>query len=66
MIRPRLADAEFFYDEDKKMELTTFFEKLENVIYHHKLGSQKDRAERVAQKLEYLTKNLNIAFDISL
>jgi glycyl-tRNA synthetase beta chain len=64
VIRPRLADAEFFYDEDKKMGLTTFCEKLENVIYHHKLGSQKDRAERVAQKLEYLTKNLNIAFDI--
>ena len=64
VIRPRLADAEFFYDEDKKLGLTTFCEKLENVIYHHKLGSQKDRAERVAQKLEYLTKNLNIAFDI--
>ena len=64
VIRPRLADAEFFYDEDKKMGLTTFCEKLENVIYHHKLGSQKDRAERVAQKLECLTKNLNIAFDI--
>ena len=64
VIRPRLADAEFFYDEDKKLGLTTFCEKLENVIYHHKLGSQKDRAERVAQKLECLTKNLNIAFDI--
>ncbi|MDG1095021.1 MAG: glycine--tRNA ligase subunit beta, partial [Methylophilaceae bacterium] len=64
VIRPRLADAEFFYDEDKKLGLTTFCEKLENVIYHHKLGSQKDRAERVAQKLEYLTKNLNIEFDI--
>ena len=66
VIRLRLADAEFFYDEDKKLGLTTFCEKLKNVIYHHKLGSQKDRAERVAQKLEYLTKNLNIEFDIDL
>ena len=60
VIRPRLADAEFFYDEDKKLGLTTFCKKLKKVIYHHKLGSQKDRAERVAQKLEYLTKNLNL------
>jgi glycyl-tRNA synthetase beta chain len=64
VIRPRLADAEFFYDEDKKLGLTTFCEKLKNVIYHHKLGSQKDRAERVTQKLQYLTKNLNLEFNI--
>jgi len=64
VIRPRLADAEFFYDEDKKLGLTTFCEKLKNVIYHHKLGSQKDRAERVTQKLQYLTKNLNLEFKI--
>ena len=64
VIRPRLADAEFFYDEDKKLGLTNFCEKLKNVIYHHKLGSQKDRAERVTQKLQYLTKNLNLEFNI--
>ena len=66
VIRPRLADAEFFYDEDKKLGLTTFCEKLKKVIYHHKLGSQKDRAERVAKKLQYLTKNLNLKFNIDL
>ena len=66
VIRPRLADAEFFYVEDKKLGLTTFCEKLKNVIYHHKLGSQKDRAERVAKKLQYLTKNLNLKFKIDL
>lgn len=66
VIRPRLADAEFFYDEDKKLGLTNFCEKLKNVIYHHKLGSQKDRTERVNQKLQYLTKNLNLEFNIDL
>jgi glycyl-tRNA synthetase beta chain len=64
VIRPRLADAEFFYDEDKKVGLTTFSEKLENIIYHNKLGSQKDRAERVSNKLQYLTKALNLKFEI--
>lgn len=66
VIRPRLADAEFFYDEDKKLGLSTFCEKLENVIYHNKLGSQNDRAERVAMKLQYLTKSLNLKFNIDL
>ena len=66
VIRPRLADAEFFYDEDKKLGLSTFCEKLENVIYHNKLGSQNDRAERVAKKLQYLTKSLNLKFNIDL
>jgi len=66
VIRPRLADAEFFYDEDKKLGLTTFCKKLENVIYHNKLGSQNDRAERVSRKLQYLTKNLNLKFNIDL
>ena len=66
VIRPRLADAEFFYDEDKKLGLSTFCEKLENVIYHNKLGSQNDRAERVARKLQYLTKSLNLKFNIDL
>ena len=66
VIRPRLADAEFFYDEDKKLGLSTFCEKLENVIYHNKLGSQNDRAERVARKLQYLTKSLNLKFNTDL
>ena len=66
VIRPRLADAEFFYDEDKKLGLSTFCEKLENVIYHNKLGSQNDRAVRVARKLQYLTKSLNLKFNIDL
>ena len=66
VIRPRLADAEFFYDEDKKLGLSTFCEKLENVIYHNKIGSKNDRAERVARKLQYLTKSLNLKFNIDL
>ena len=66
VIRPRLADAEFFYDEDKKLGLSTFCKKLENVIYHNKLGSQNDRAERVARKLQYLTKSLNLKFNTDL
>ncbi len=60
VIKPRLADAEFFYNEDKKIGLDNFCKKLDNVIYHNKLGSQKDRAERVSEKIHYICKEQNI------
>jgi glycyl-tRNA synthetase beta chain len=49
VIRPRLSDARFFFEQDKKTPLATRTAKLANVVYHNKLGSQADRAARVAQ-----------------
>ena len=66
VIKPRLADAEFFYNEDKKIGLDNFCKKLDNVIYHNKLGSQKDRAERVSEKIHYICKEQNIKIDEDL
>jgi glycyl-tRNA synthetase beta chain len=48
VIRPRLADAKFFYDQDRKQSLESRLPKLANVVYHNKLGSQGERGERVA------------------
>ena len=39
VVRPRLADAKFFFDQDRKHKLETRLEKLRNVVYHNKLGS---------------------------
>ncbi|MDQ5888343.1 MAG: glycyl-tRNA synthetase beta chain, partial [Pseudomonadota bacterium] len=50
VVRPRLADAKFFFDQDRKHKLETRLEKLRNVVYHNKLGSQLQRVERM-QKL---------------
>ena len=47
VIRPRLADAKFFYDQDRKQSLEARLPKLADVVYHNKLGSQGERAERV-------------------
>ena len=66
VIRPRLADAEFFYNEDKKVGLENFSKKLNSVIYHNKLGSQEDRAKRVYEKLNHIQKVLKLKFDINL
>ena len=50
VVRPRLADAKFFFDQDRKHKLETRLEKLRSVVYHNKLGSQLQRVERM-QKL---------------
>ncbi|MCO5108952.1 MAG: glycine--tRNA ligase subunit beta [Burkholderiaceae bacterium] len=47
VIRPRLADARFFFEQDKKTSLAARVGQLGSVVYHAKLGSQAERVERV-------------------
>jgi len=47
VLRARLADAKFFYDQDRRYRLESRVPKLNSVVYHNKLGSQLDRVERV-------------------
>ncbi len=47
VVRPRLADAKFFYDQDRKKTLESRVAGLSKVVYHNKLGSQGQRTERV-------------------
>jgi glycyl-tRNA synthetase beta chain len=47
VVRPRLADAKFFFDQDRKKTLGSRVPGLAKVVYHNKLGSQGDRVERV-------------------
>jgi glycyl-tRNA synthetase beta chain len=47
VVRPRLADAKFFFDQDRKKTLASRVEGLNKVIYHNKLGTQGERVERV-------------------
>jgi glycyl-tRNA synthetase beta chain len=47
VIRPRLADARFFFDTDKKTRLADRVEPLARIVYHNKLGSQLDRVTRM-------------------
>ena len=47
VVRPRLADAKFFFDQDRKKTLASRVEGLDRVVYHNKLGSQGERMERV-------------------
>ncbi len=47
VVRPRLADAKFFFDQDRKKTLASRVESLGKVVYHNKLGTQGERVERV-------------------
>jgi len=47
VVRPRLADAKFFFDQDRKKTLESRVEGLGKVVYHNKLGTQGERSERV-------------------
>ena len=47
VVRPRLADAKFFFDQDRKKSLESRVEGLAKVVYHNKLGTQGERMARV-------------------
>ncbi len=48
VVRPRLADAKFFFDQDRKKSLESRVAGLAKVVYHNKLGTQGERVTRVA------------------
>lgn len=47
VLRARLADARFFWDQDRKQTLEAFLPKLESVVFHAKLGTQGERVRRL-------------------
>ncbi|MYN28049.1 glycine--tRNA ligase subunit beta [Duganella levis] len=48
VVRPRLSDAKFFFEQDKKKTLESRLPLLDKIVYHNKLGTQGARGERVA------------------
>ncbi len=49
VLRARLSDARFFYDQDRKQRLEARMPRLANVVYHNRLGSQLERVERLTR-----------------
>ena len=47
VVRPRLADARFFFETDKKVKLAERVPQLGSIVYHNKLGTQLERVERL-------------------
>ena len=49
VLRARLADARFFYEEDKKLEISHALAQLDNIVFHEELGSLGDKVNRVGE-----------------
>ncbi|MFW2355936.1 glycine--tRNA ligase subunit beta [Hydrogenophaga sp.] len=58
VVRPRLADAKFFFDQDRKKTLASRVEGLGKVVYHNKLGTQGERTERVLKIAQAIAQDL--------
>jgi glycyl-tRNA synthetase beta chain len=63
VVRPRLADAKFFFDQDRKKSLDSRVAKLSNVVYHNKLGTQLERVNRVRKLAGEIAQKLNADVD---
>jgi len=64
VVRPRLSDAKFFFEQDKKKTLASRLPLLENVVYHNKLGTQAARTVRVTQLAGAIARALG--YDVAL
>ena len=62
VVRPRLADAKFFFDQDRKKTLESRVQALDKVVYHNKLGSQLERSKRVIAIARDIVKKLPKGF----
>ncbi len=64
VVRPRLSDAKFFFEQDKKKTLASRLPLLANVVYHNKLGTQAARTERVIRLAGKIAARLG--YDVAL
>ena len=58
VVRPRLSDARFFYNQDRKTGLASRAFKLGTVVYHNKLGTLGDRAQRLSTLSAHIAEKL--------
>ena len=63
VLRARLSDAEFFFNEDRKIKLEERLEKLKTVVFQEGLGNIYDKSVRLADIAMTLKKNLNVKVD---
>ena len=59
VLRARLSDAKFFYDQDRKTKLAERVPQLANVVYQNKLGSQLERVQRITKLAGEIARRVN-------
>ena len=63
VLRARLADANFFWDEDKKISLHERVKDLESLVFHEDIGSYLNREERIGEMARFIAEMLNFSPD---
>jgi len=61
VVRPRLADAQFFFNQDRQHTLASRLDRLAKVVYHNQLGTQQQRMMRVSAMVQQLSTALSTA-----
>ncbi|MCK5819390.1 MAG: glycine--tRNA ligase subunit beta [Psychromonas sp.] len=59
VVRPRLADAEFFFETDKKQTLESRLNALSTVVFQNKLGSLNEKSQRISKVAQFIAKMIN-------
>jgi glycyl-tRNA synthetase beta chain len=65
VVRPRLADAKFFFDQDRKKTLESRVSGLAKVVYHNKLGTQNERVERVRAIARWVAEKVDADIELA-
>lgn len=60
VLRARLADARFFFEEDKKVKLETLYDKLSSVVFHERLGNLREKSERIRQIALFVGRSMGV------
>jgi glycyl-tRNA synthetase beta chain len=63
VLRARLADGRFFFEEDKRVKLESLYDKLDAVMFHKRLGSLKDKTERIKQIATTLASAIGLSLE---
>lgn len=61
VLRARLSDAEFFYEEDRKHTIDHYLEKLDQVVFQEKLGSLAEKVARVSRLTQQISEKLELS-----
>ncbi|MEC0255415.1 glycine--tRNA ligase subunit beta [Paenibacillus lautus] len=63
VLRARLSDAKFFYEEDQKLQIKDALSKLESIVFHEELGTIGDKVRRIRRISDQLSAKLSISAD---
>lgn len=61
VVRARLDDAKFFYEEDLKNPLESYVDRLDSVVFQEQLGTVRDKAERLVKLAGHLAEDANLS-----